>query len=163
MSTAAISALLRQPSALLAALLLAGCATSGPAGAPEPDAGGLLEAPPIKLEPGGCALVLWSATNRVRVLTSAGAPPVARIRLGGDVVDLPQSSAAGAQLSGQAERQVFANEALSLSLTLAFDDARPLPAGAMIRSGAIELRRRDGWALIVPVAGVVACEPPSGR
>jgi len=134
------------------AVLLTGAAPAG--GLP------LQELPPQKLAKGECALVVWThAPQARRVAMILDGPPRARVRLDGRTRELARTSAEGAAVAGQTARQAYAGEGVTLSLDLDMAGQRPVPGGVAIPDGALDYRDPSGWSVVVPVGGLIACEP----
>lgn len=113
---------------------------------------------PRKLAAGECGLFLWSkAADRSLIFfnTRAGA---GKMKLGGREVDLVRTSADGAELLGQFERQTFSYETLLVEIEMSFERRPGLARGALVPQGAVRLKRDDGWEYIFPVGGLVGCE-----
>jgi hypothetical protein len=153
---------------LWAAVLGAGCASSqdrgeGAASRGSIDAGELqfdaLE--PQPMESGDCGIFLWAQTARqpILVLAAFSEPAAARVRVQGRTRELPRTVAEGQASHGHFERQTYSDGRLTLTVDVGFDAGRPLRDGAAIERGVIRVTDRRGWETIIPVGGLVACEP----
>jgi hypothetical protein len=145
-----------------AALTTLHAATAAPGrGAPSPAEAtpALQELPPQRLATGQCALVAWTLSDRRRVFMALSNPAVARLQIDGATRELPRQAQEGAVIYGHAARQTFADAGMTLTLDVEFDPDRRLLGGATIRRGALELKAASGWATIMPIGGLVACEP----
>ncbi|WP_119681672.1 hypothetical protein [Indioceanicola profundi] len=154
---------------MLAATLLQACAAqlqpareAAAAGSPapiNPDTR-LGELPPQRLAAGQCGLFLWGRTVPARlVLFGAGRDGGARIAMDGRIVDLLRASAEGDPVFGQFPRQTFKGEGAEIGLTLEFERRPDLVGGALVPRGVLDLRDADGWSHVMPVAGLIGCEP----
>ena len=150
--------------AALACGLLAGACQSAGGARPAPVAASadipLQTLPPQQLAPGQCALVLWrkSATAQ-RVFMAFSTPPVARVRLAGKDVELARTDAEGELVFGHRPRQVYQGDGVTISVDLEIDPDRGLLSGAVVPAGVIDLRRQGGALVILPVGGLIACQP----
>lgn len=140
------------------------CAASSPAwaeAAPAPTGGLPLEALPTQtLASGQCALFLWARTTPPRrVFMALQDPAVARIRIEGRSVDLPRVAAEGESAYGHAPVQRYEGEGITLTMTIQMDARSGLVGGAVIPTGSLEYRDARGWETIIPVAGMVGCQP----
>lgn len=123
-------------------------------------ASALQEVAPQRLSAGQCALVLWTkAQPPLRVLVAFSDPSVARVKVGGKTIDLPQTNRGGEVAFGHAPRQRFEGENMAIAFNLEFETRRGLVGGVIAPSGTLEVQTRQGWSAITPVAGIVACQP----
>ncbi len=121
-------------------------------------AGPISELPPQSLEPGICALVLWSrATPSTRLAMALDSPSSARLVLGGVVRDLPRIGMEGEPIAGFAPRQLYEGDGLMLAITLEAEAATPVPGGIAVPAG-LEITAPDGLSMILPAAGLIACQ-----
>ncbi len=103
------------------------------------------ELPPQKLEPGRCVTFLWARTSpprRVAMLSEA--PQRLRVVHRGRVVDL----------SPGAEFMTFGSGELLITLTVELMDR----GGASVAEGALRLEEPGKDVIVVPVAGLRACQ-----
>lgn len=129
--------------------------------APAPTGGLPLEALPTQTLAGGqCALFLWARTTPPRrVFMALQDPAVARIRIEGRSVDLPRTAGEGDSVYGHTPIQRFEGEGITLTIKIQMDARSGLVGGAVIPSGSLEYRDAKGWETIIPVAGIVGCQP----
>lgn len=149
--------------ALLCLLLLAGGCSSArdaPAAAPRADPSiPLGELPPQKLGEGQCALFLWSRSEPPRrVFMALNTPALARVRIGGRTVDLPRTSFEGDAAFGHYPEQTFAGEDVTLSMQVEIEARGALVGGAVAPTGTLTFDDRSGQSVVLPVAGLVACQ-----
>ena len=154
---------MRTASALLCLLLLtAGCSSGRDAtpAASKADPGVPLgELPPQTLGQGQCALFLWSRSEPPRrVFMALNSPAVARVRIGGRTVDLPRTSFEGESAFGHYPEQRFAGEGVTLSMQVEIEARGALVGGAVAPSGTLTFADRSGESVVLPVAGLVACQ-----
>lgn len=117
------------------------------------------ELPPQRLERGQCALFLWSRTTPPRrVLMALNDPAIARVRLGGRTVDLARTRVEGPAAFGHARTQSYAGAGASLVITVDMESRGGVVGGAVVPTAAIEYRTVAGWTIIVPAAGLLACQ-----
>ncbi len=152
------------PGAIGGALAAICCVAASPAfaeAAPAPTGGLPLEALPTQTLAGGqCALFLWARTTPPRrVFMALQDPAVARIRVDGRSVDLPRMAAEGENAYGHAPMQRYEGEGIVLTMTIQMDARSGLVGGAVIPTGSLEYRDARGWETIIPVAGMVGCQP----
>ncbi len=72
---------------------------------------------------------------------------------------MPRQAAAGRSVFGHFERQTFSDGALSVALEIVFDSRRPFRYGAVIQSGLMRLKDKEGWETVTPIAGLIGCKP----
>lgn len=147
-----------------AVLATSGLAAASPAlaeAAPAPTGGLRLEALPTQtLATGQCALFLWARTTPPRrVFMALQDPAVARIRIKGRSVDLPRTAAEGESAYGHSPMQRYEGEGITLTMSIQMDARSGLVGGAVIPTGSLEYRDAEGWETIIPVAGMVGCQP----
>lgn len=115
--------------------------------------------PPQKLKQGTCGLFLWARkVDANLVFFGYGAQGGARMILNGEPVDLTRTAANGAALYGQYARQIYAHEGRTISLNLEFEQRSEVADGAIVRKGRLRFEDETGWAYVVPVGGLVACQ-----
>lgn len=129
--------------------------------APAPTGGLPLEALPTQtLASGQCALFLWARTTPPRrVFMALQDPAVARIRIEGRSIDLPRTAAEGESAYGHAPLQRYEGGGITLTMTIQMDARSGLVGGAVIPTGSLEYRDAKGWETVIPVAGMVGCQP----
>lgn len=150
--------------AMAAACAVAVCVAASSAWAepaPAPTGGLPLEALPTQtLASGQCALFLWARTTPPRrVFMALQDPAVARIRIDGRSLDLPRTAAEGESAYGHAPVQRYEGEGIILTITIQMDARSGLVGGAVVPTGSMEYRDARGWETIIPVAGMVGCQP----
>ena len=156
--------------ALMLALTLAGCAASNtstrgartdPAAAPD-DGLPLGTLPRQELTTGQCALFLWKAGNEARlVLMARTQPAVARIMLGGRVMDLARTNGPANGLDagpdGLFSNATYGDGATTVTVEVVLERRPNLQAGAVVSSGSLRLDRANGESFVMPAAGLLAC------
>lgn len=151
------------PFILLPLLALPGCAASRQPVAqgvavPVP-AGPFGEVAPQSLQPGQCGLALWTvAPSARRIFWAYAAPPVARMVIDGRTLDLPRVEESGEPLFGFPSHARYAAGTLSVSVDVDFESRSDLVGGAVVRAGTISYVDSAGAELILPVAGLLACQ-----
>lgn len=146
-------------------LVLAACQGTGPrnampAPAPASDQMPLQTLPPQRLAPGQCALVLWrKGGGNSRIFMALSEPAMARVRIAGRDIDLTRTDAEGDRAFGLSPRQTYQGGGVALTVDLEIDPDRGLLAGAVVPSGVLDLRREGGTSVILPVGGLIACQP----
>lgn len=120
----------------------------------------LEEIPPQRLESGQCALFLWTrASPPRRVFMALQSPTLARVKVGGRVLDLPRVAWEGEPVFGHPTMQRFAGSGLQLTITIQPDTRSGLVGGAVAPAATIEYRAADGWETVIPAAGMIGCQP----
>src|SRR5688572_8150998 len=135
-----------RPWPVLAALLLASCASgppgeqrSAPAAADAMTMPALAELPTQQLARGQCALALWSRNaTPVRFVVTLDQPAVARMSVKGRVVELARVAQSGQSIHGHFPEQHYRGEGISLGVSFVGDDARQLAGGAVVSSAIVE-------------------------
>lgn len=171
------SALVRPVAPLIAllvagVLVLGGCAsggtpsrTSGTASDGEaiigdPDGleiGGL---PPRQLEEGECGLFLFTPRPTARFVFFANAArATGEMRINGDLVTFARTATDGEVFDQHFAESEYRAAAQGLVLSLSLRPAGRMQGGTRVESGAIRVRKTDGWSMVVPVAGATACGP----
>ena len=154
---------------LLAAVLLAACASGGaqdaPAArplladtqAPDPGALGVAQVPR-----GRCGTILWtrSGADQVPVFRSVD-DGTASMVIDGAPVALTLTGRAGETRVGIPGTQAFTGETPDgpIEVTMAGVWGRSFPAGAYVARATINVVGADGWSRIVPAAGIAGCRP----
>lgn len=146
------------------AVSLAGCGGamgalgSGPA--PETATGlPLGEAPAQRLTAGQCALALWTRSEpAVRVALAVSQPAELHIRLHGRDLTLPRTRADGEVLFGHAPHQVWSADGVTVALTATLAPRDGMVGGAVAQDAMLVLTERDGQEILIPTAGLVACQ-----
>lgn len=160
--------------ALLGTLALGGCAWTQdkPGGGGTAKAGGTASAmqeqgiavgtvPPQRLEDGECGLFLWTRDAQRRlVFVGRPAQNAGVMVIGGDEVTLNRRAIEGAPAFGAAarERYIVEESDTEVKLRLDFAERRDISGGALVPRGTLRVSRPKGWATVLPVGGLVACE-----
>lgn len=119
----------------------------------------LQELPTQTLRSGDCVLALWSrGPVPQRIFAAFAAPPVARVRIGGQTRDLARTGFDGPELFGHPQHQTFAGGDLTVQVDLEFGDERALAGGVVVPTGTLTVRQAGGWEAVAPVGGMIACE-----
>lgn len=155
---------IRRPGLLAGTWAALCCVMASPAWAetaPVPTGGLPLEALPTQtLASGQCGLFLWARTSPPRrVFMALQDPAMARIRIEGRSVDLPRTAAEGESAYGHTPMQRYEGEGIVLTMRIEMDARSGLVGGAVIPTGSLEYRDAKGWETIIPVAGMVGCQP----
>ena len=155
---------LSKVAAVLLLPLVAGCATTTPS--PQPPAAqqaavsgdefGRLAA--RKLNKGECGLFLWTKSSDRRLVFFSRPNGTALVVLGGAEAELERSAVEGAEVLGLYERQTFTRANERLQVTVGFERRPGMDRGVVVPQGSLRLVRLDGWEMILPVGGLVACE-----
>lgn len=169
---ASLKTIARAASLAAAVLLMAGCSVSS-AGRSEsrsaPPPMGVIDAGDVRFEAlapqtptsGVCGLFLWgrSAQEPVLILAAFSIPTEARVRTNGRDRTLRRTAAEGQAAFGHFETQTFSDGRLTLTVDVTFDTSGRMRDGARVERGVIRTTDREGAEVIVPVGGMVACEP----
>lgn len=116
--------------------------------------------PPQRLAPGQCAMVLWrKSAGSPRIFMGFSEPAIARVRINGKDVDLARTDAEGERAFGHSPRQTYQGGGLTLTVDVEIDPDRGLLAGAVVPSGVLDFRQEGAASLILPVGGLIACQP----
>jgi hypothetical protein len=117
----------------------------------------LEEIPTQTLGSGQCALVLWSnPAQPKRIAMTLDEPAIARIQVGGKIFQLPRVATSGRALHGMFPQQTYRGEGISLAVSFGAD-AKEMNGGAVIPEAVVEYTDQNGWAAIIPAAGMIAC------
>ena len=154
---------------LLAAVLLAACASSGgqdtsaarpllaDTQAPDPGALGVAQVPR-----GRCGTILWTraGADQVPVFRSVD-DGTASMVLDGQPVALTLTGRAGETRVGIPSTQAFTGETPDgpIEVTMAGIWGQAFPAGSYVARATISVVGADGWSRIVPAAGIAGCRP----
>jgi hypothetical protein len=116
--------------------------------------------PPQSLVPGQCGMFLWAGQVRAHlVMFATGYEGLARMVIDGTEVDLDRRSGEGQSFFGHFSRQSYVHQGTEISLNLRMARRADLVGGAVVEQGLMRLREPDGWSHVIPVAGLIACQP----
>lgn len=116
--------------------------------------------PPQTLERGNCGLFLWSKTTPPElVFFHNAAEGGARLKMNGEDILVPKTAQSGVAVYGQNSSQSFKAENFDLELKIAFDESKRIVNGTRVPLGTLKILKADGWTSVLPVAGMIACEP----
>lgn len=119
----------------------------------------LQELPPQTLSAGQCALALWTrASPAKRVFMAFNRPALARIQTGGRTLELALQSRDGAETYGHAARETFKAGGVEVTTEIEIEPRGGLLSGAVVSSGTLEYKDPAGWSVVLPVAGLLACQ-----
>jgi hypothetical protein len=148
---------------LLGSTACAGGGTGGsdPPGAIRGDSMRLEELPPQTLEAGQCMAFAWTqlAERRTLVLAALDDPAEVRIQIDGRMRTLARTGFSGEARGGHFENQTYSDDRHSLTLRLVFDTERTVPDGIVLERGSIRLRHQSGWEALIPIGGMIGCQP----
>lgn len=113
---------------------------------------------PRRLAAGECGMFLWTKGAEPKLVLFNARTGGAHAVLRGREVQLARAAADGTEVLGQFENQVFRVGDTSIQLTVGFERRAGLARGVVIPHGTMRVRREDGWEVIMPVGGLVACE-----
>lgn len=115
-----------------------------------------------RLSDNECGLFLWSRGADARlVFYSSNNTGVAQIKLADDELQLPRLSTSGNRFAGQFTEQTFRTIDGALTLSLSVERGRAISDGVRVPNGTMRLSHQSGWESVVPVAGLVGCQPPT--
>ncbi len=115
---------------------------------------------PQTLEPGACGLFLWVRQRQAHlVFFSGGRSNEARMHMDGQDVTLQRLTADGTMLFGQHARQTFLANGRQIALNVVFQPRSDLASGAAVPQGTLRVEDNEGWSFVMPVAGLIACQP----
>lgn len=115
--------------------------------------------------PGECVLLLWSRNagqrdrELVAVVVGGRTNAVATVKLAGRERRVARASQDMERYPGLFERQRFVGEGLAVDIRVNFVPGRGPGEDALLRSGLVKVRGRQGWETIAPVAGGASCAP----
>lgn len=117
------------------------------------------ELSPREMEADTCGLFLWAqVATPALVFFADNANPAAAMNLRGEEVQLPRTSARGEVILGHFTEQRFEGRDLAVSLSLRVDKDAGILRGAKVSSGILRLEEQDGRQIVMPVAGLIACD-----
>jgi hypothetical protein len=115
--------------------------------------------PQQELANGHCSLFLWSRSERpVLILFVDDNPARATVRLQGKTRSIERKATAGERVYGHFPKQSFSGDGVSFDVDLTFDQDRPIKDGAVIKTGVLRTRTRDGSEAMTPVGGMIGCK-----
>jgi hypothetical protein len=115
--------------------------------------------PQQELASGHCSLFLWSRSERpVFILFIDDNPSRATVRLQGKIRSIQRKATSGERVYGHFAKQSFSSDGVSFDLDLTFDEERPIKDGAVIKTGVLRTRTRDGSEAMTPVGGMIGCK-----
>lgn len=113
---------------------------------------------PQSLNAGECGLFLWLRSSDRDLVLFSGPDSTARMMINGQEVVMPRTSAEGAQVFAQFERQVFQGGRHTLHVDVRFERRAGMARGVVVPQGSVRLIDDGGWEMVMPVGGLVACE-----
>jgi hypothetical protein len=148
-------------------IALAGCATSPgrftdtPVSINENEFESLVGAlQPQRLLQGECGLFLWERSEaRDLVFFGRGRQAEGKMQIARQGVTLERVAAEGDVVLGQYPIQTYRRGDLTVYLTLEFEARPNMAGGAAVPRGSLRFEQTGGWNLVMPVAGLVACQP----
>lgn len=152
---------------ILRSALIAIGATSVVCSAYAQSAGQIVEAGDLRLEnlpqqelqAGHCSLFLWSKAERpVFILFGEDNPARATIRVNGQTRKIDRVASSGQKVLGQFEKQSFSGAGVAFEVDLTFDGERPVKDGAVIKTGVLRAKLKDGAEAVLPVGGMIGCK-----
>jgi hypothetical protein len=148
------------PALLLMLAPIACAAPRQPAqSAPAAIEGPLGEVAPQSLQPGQCGLALWTrAPSAQRIFWAYASPPIARMVIDGRALDLRRTEEVGEPLFGFPPQARYVAGGVSVAVDVDFESRSDLMGGAVVRAGTISYVNPAGAELMVPVAGLLACQ-----
>lgn len=149
---------------LLLAFTLGGCAAfGGSKPAPEPAATAAPapdQLPAQTLLPGQCGVFLWTlAEPRRFVFFERAGDNAALFHVDGANVELGLTGVDGALMGAFAVKRSLRTPDGALSAQLDLTPGDALEGGQGISQARMTLTRPDGWRVVLPLAGVYACQP----
>lgn len=115
--------------------------------------------PQQELQAGHCSLFLWSKAERpVFILFGEDNPARATIRLNGQAKKIDRVASSGQKVLGQFEKQSFSGAGVAFDLDLTFNDEQPVKDGAVIKTGVLRTKLKDGAEAVLPVGGMIGCK-----
>ena len=151
----------------LVAALLVGCATSPGRFSDSPDsldegAFASLIGPlrPQRLLQGECGLFLWERSEqRDLVFFGKGKQAEGRMQVAGQEVTFERIAAEGDAMFGQYPIQTYRRGDLKVQLTMDFEARANMAGGVVVPRASLRFEQTGGWHLVMPVGGMVACQP----
>lgn len=148
--------------AALALAMLSACASSPPFELKR-DGIPFETLPSQRLKAGECAMFLWtndreSAEPR-RIMMVAGDPLVARVKIAKRFFTFDVRDQSGETKGGLYSQLSFSGYGAKFRLDLKFAERDRLEQGFLVESGTLDYESANGWTAVMPVAGIVACEP----
>ena len=106
----------------------------------------------------GCALFLWaSLPERTLVFYTDTETPNALMNLDNSQTKLARTNAAGLSYLGIAGEQSFTGPNLEMRLTFVAEQTKGFSGGAVVKQATLRMRDKEGWEIIMPVAGLIGC------
>lgn len=114
---------------------------------------------PQMVEPGECALFLWSKTDTTKfIFFSKALSGEATFAQGEEPLTLVQSTAGG-DIFGQFNTRTAYLAPDGRQLSLSLEPGEMMIDGQRVEDGLIRLDDLEGWQTVLPVVGVRACQP----
>jgi hypothetical protein len=118
------------------------------------------ELPAQTLAPGDCGLFLWTlAEPRRFVFFERAGDQNALFHVDGQTRTLSVGATEGALLGAFATRRALSASDGTMSASLELTPGEALDGGQGISAARMTLTRPDGWRVVLPLAGVYACQP----
>lgn len=115
--------------------------------------------PPQSLNVGECGLFLWARTaDRKLVLFSKAQDQSALMQINEQTRRLAQTDQRGQAVFGLNTYQTFEADPLTVTVNFFAEAREGLTSGAIVPEGTMRLQTKDGWEIVLPVAGLIGCE-----
>lgn len=118
------------------------------------------EARAVQLQSGQCALALWTLdAPATRLAIAVSQPAALRVNIDGRTLDLARSDYQGDPVFGHYPRQSWAGDGIVVTLRTGFSTREGMVGGAVTQDATLSYRGAGGEEVVIPVAGLVACQP----
>lgn len=115
---------------------------------------------PQQLTKGQCGLFLWKRDQeRDLVFFDGGRRSEGKMMIAGQETAFQRQSAEGDPFFGQYPQQVYQKGDMTVTLSLEIQPRSNMAGGAIVSRGSLRFEQTGGWNLVVPVGGLVACQP----
>lgn len=116
--------------------------------------------PPQELPPTGCALFLWQQGPERRLLMMARTDNgTARVALESGLLDLRAAAGSGPIILGFAQNTRFSDGQTTLDWSLAIEQRADIADGGVVSGGMLTVTRVGHDQAVIPVTGIVGCQP----
>lgn len=114
--------------------------------------------PPQRLPAKGCAAFLWTRTPSMALVAMATTDPASlRVKVGGQVTDLPISAQNGIGGLGFSQVTEYRGKSTTATLQIVVKTDASTPKSGSISDATLRIDRAGRASVVIPIAGAIGC------